>query len=83
MNAFLTFALYPITLFDGPAKFILFTIIPAALMGSVPASIVRNLTWNTLGGLFIGVATLLLASIFVFHLGLKRYESGSAIQIEV
>jgi ABC-2 type transport system permease protein len=83
MNAMLTFALYPISLFDGPAKFILFTIIPAALMGSVPASIIRNLTWNALGGLLLGVATLLLASIFIFHLGLKRYESGSAIQIEV
>jgi ABC-2 type transport system permease protein len=83
MNAILTFALYPISLFDGPAKFVLFTIIPAALMGSVPASLVRNLTVQNMVGLMAGALLVLSLGILVFHLGLKRYESGSAIQIEV
>ncbi len=83
MNAILTFALYPITLFDGPAKFVLFTIIPAALMGSLPASIVRNANWQSLVGLTFGAGLLLLLAILIFHLGLRRYESGSAIQVEV
>ncbi|RLD04880.1 MAG: hypothetical protein DRI56_10450 [Chloroflexota bacterium] len=83
MNAILTFALYPITLFNGPAKFLLFTIVPAALMGSVPASLARDLTWQNLGGLSLGAAILLGLAMVVFRLGLRRYESGSAIQIEV
>ena len=83
MNAMLTFALYPITLFNGPAKFLLFTIVPAALMGSVPASLVRDLTWQNLGGLSLGAVVLLGMAILIFHLGLRRYESGSAIQVEV
>jgi ABC-2 type transport system permease protein len=83
MNAILTFALYPISLFDGPAKFVLFSLIPAALMGSVPASIVRNLTWQNMIGLIFGALSVLGLAIFVFYRGLRRYESGSAIQVEV
>jgi ABC-2 type transport system permease protein len=83
MNAILTFALYPISLFEGPAKFILFSIIPAALLGSIPASIVRGITWNNLFILFIGAIILLFVALFIFRFGLSRYESGSAIQVEV
>ncbi len=83
LNAMLTFALYPIRLFDGPAKFLLFTIIPAALMGALPAALVQRLTWQNLGGLALGAALLLLLSMLIFRAGLRRYESGSAIQVEV
>jgi ABC-2 type transport system permease protein len=83
MNAILTFALYPITLFNGPAKFILFSLIPAALVGSLPASLIRELNWQNFLILVAGAFCLLGLAIFVFHRGLRRYESGSAIQIEV
>ena len=36
-NAIVTFSLYPITLFDGTAKLLLFTLIPAAFIGALPA----------------------------------------------
>ncbi len=74
MNAILTFALYPISLFDGPAKFILFSLIPAALVGSVPASLVRHLTWQNVLTLIVGAIILLGMAIMVFHRGLRRYE---------
>ena len=83
LNAMLTFGIYPITLFDTYAKFILFTIIPAALMGAVPAEFTREFSWETLAELLVGAVLFLLIAIAVFHLGLKRYESGSAIQVEV
>jgi len=83
MNAILTFALYPISLFDGPAKFILFTLIPAALMGSLPASLVRDLTLQNILGLVLGAFLALGLAVLIFHRGLRRYESGSAIQVEV
>jgi ABC-2 type transport system permease protein len=83
VNAILTFGIYPITLFDASAKFILFTIIPAALMGAVPGDFVRAFTWNTLGELLVGAAVFLYLAITVFRIGLRRYESGSAIQVEV
>jgi ABC-2 type transport system permease protein len=82
-NAMISFALYPISLFDNPAKLILFTLIPAALMGAVPATLVRTFTWSTLGQLTLGAAIFLGLAIFIFYAGLRRYESGSAIQTEV
>lgn len=83
LNAMITFGIYPITLFDNYAKLILFTIIPAALMGALPGEFVRAFTWQTLAQLLLGAMIFLGLAITVFRLGLKRYESGSAIQIEV
>lgn len=83
INAMVTFALYPITLFNNPAKLILFVIIPAAFMGAVPAGFVRTFSWSTLGLMFMAAVGFLALALFLFYLGLRRYESGSAIQVEV
>ena len=82
-NALLTFGIYPITLFDNYAKLILFTIIPAALVGAVPAAFVSSFSWRTLVELLVGAFIFLFLAVTVFRIGLKRYESGSAIQVEV
>ena len=76
-------AIYPITLFDNAAKLVLFTLIPAALMGAVPAEFVRNFTWGTLAQITLGAIVFLFIAVAVFRLGLRRYESGSGIQVEV
>lgn len=83
LNAMITFGIYPTTLFDGYAKLILFTLIPAAFMGALPAEFIRAFTWQTLGQLLLGAIVFLCAAVAFFRLGLKRYESGSAIQVEV
>jgi len=83
LNALVTFGIYPITLFDNYAKIILFTVIPAALIGAVPAEFIREFTWQSLAELLIGAVIFLFIAVTVFRLGLKRYESGSAIQVEV
>jgi len=83
LNAMITFAIYPITLFDNAAKLLLFTLIPAALIGAVPAEFVRGFTWITLGKLTLGAFASLFLAVGIFQLGLRRYESGSAIQVEV
>jgi ABC-2 type transport system permease protein len=83
LNALITFGIYPITLFDNYAKLILFTLIPAALIGAVPADFIRGASWQSLAELLAGAVIFLLIAVYVFRLGLKRYESGSAIQVEV
>ncbi|MCC7117281.1 MAG: ABC-2 family transporter protein [Anaerolineales bacterium] len=83
LNAMLTFGIYPITLFDNYAKIILFTLIPAALMGAIPAEFIRAFTWQSLSQMLIGAIGFIGLAVFVFNRGLKRYESGSAIQVEV
>lgn len=82
-NAIITFGIYPITLFDNYAKLILFTLIPAALVGAIPAEFVTSFTWGSLAQLLVGAVVFLALAIALFNLGLKRYESGSAIQVEV
>ena len=82
-NALITFSLYPITMFDGVARFLLFTILPAAFIGAVPAEFVRSFSWMTLGQLLLVTAIFLTLAIGIFHRGLRQYESGSAIQTQV
>jgi len=82
-NAILTFGIYPATIFDTYAKLILFTIIPSALVGAVPAEFINTASWKSLFELLIGASIFLTIAVTVFNIGLKRYESGSAIQVEV
>jgi ABC-2 type transport system permease protein len=83
VNAILTFSIYPITLFDGTAKFILFTILPAAFMGALPAELVRDFSWSRLAQLLVVALGLLALAVHTFRRGLRRYESGSAIQSQI
>jgi ABC-2 type transport system permease protein len=83
MNAILTFSIYPISLFDGTAKFLLFTVLPAAFMGALPAELVRSFSWLRLAQLLAAALGLLALALFVFRRGLRRYESGSAIQSQI
>jgi ABC-2 type transport system permease protein len=83
INAIITFAIYPVTLFDNLAKLILFTLIPAALMGALPAQFVHTFALNTLTEISLGSLVFLAVAVAVFRLGLRRYESGSGIQVEV
>jgi ABC-2 type transport system permease protein len=83
VNAMVTFGIYPITLFDNYAKLILFTIIPAAFVGAVPAEFIRSFTWQSLAEMLAGAVVFLFLAVNIFRLGLRRYESGSAIQVEV
>jgi ABC-2 type transport system permease protein len=83
VNAMITFGIYPITIFDNYAKLILFTLIPAAFVGAVPAEFIRAFTWQTLAELLAGAIVFLFLAVSLFRLGLRRYESGSGIQVEV
>ncbi|MDH5506178.1 MAG: ABC-2 family transporter protein [Anaerolineae bacterium] len=82
-NAIITFSLYPITLFDGTAKLLLLTLIPAAFVGAIPAELVRGFSWQSFGQLFAAAIFFFSLAVFVFHRGLRRYESGSAIQVQL
>ena len=83
VNAIVTFAIYPITLFDQTAKVLLFTLIPAAFMGAIPAAFVRGFSWALLGQMALASVGFMALALLLFRLGLRHYESGSAIQVEV
>lgn len=82
-NALLTFALYPNTLFSGAARVLLFTLIPAGFIGAVPLEIVKRSSGPLLLALW-GVAVLVWGvATAVFYTGLQRYESGSALNVNI
>jgi ABC-2 type transport system permease protein len=82
-NALITFSLYPMGLFQGVIRLVLFTLIPSAFIGAVPVEIVETHS-VTLLGVLAGAALAGLAILnVVFRLGLRRYESGSALNVNI
>ena len=76
-NAIIIFASYPVDLFSGGIKILLFTAVPAAFVTGLPANLVRHFDLGTAVLLLaVAVGASLLAR-FVFALGLRRYSSGS------
>lgn len=82
-QAIVTFALYPNTLFSGFSRLILYTLIPAGFIGAVPVNIIKGHDLTLLLGL-VGVAVAIwsVATAF-FYFSLRRYESGSAINVNI
>lgn len=76
-EATITFALYPEPLFGGALRLVLFTLLPAGLVGYLPVRVLREAT--PLGVLQLCGAALVyvLLAIWVFGRGLRRYSSGS------
>jgi ABC-2 type transport system permease protein len=79
----LTFAMYPSDIFQGAIRFLLLTLLPAALVGVMPLSVVRGLDVGGLAVLAGAAAVTTAISAATFYIGLRRYESGSAINVNV
>lgn len=82
-QALVTFALYPNTLFSGASRLLLYTLIPAGFVGAMPVEIVKQREPTLLLGLLGAAVAVWLAATAVFYLGLRRYESGNAINVNV
>ena len=73
----LFFSLYPDTLFTGPLRWILFTIVPAGFVGYLPADLIRSPDLWTALEIALGVTTYAAIAAWVFQRGLRAYSSGS------
>ena len=76
-QAIILLASYPVDMFSGVTKVLLYTAVPAAFVSAVPARLVEHFDpWLASG--FLGVAALLAAAAgAMFSLGLRRYTSSS------
>jgi ABC-2 type transport system permease protein len=79
--ALITFSTYPMSLFDGFAKIILFTLIPAAFISGLPIEALRNLNFGQAGLACAGAVAVLALGVGAFYLGLRRYESGNLLEM--
>lgn len=76
-HSMLLLGAYPVDLFAGTVRVLLFTVVPAAFIAAVPARLIDDLDPGralALGGV---AATFAVAAVATFTLGLRRYTSGS------
>ncbi len=76
-NALLLLASYPLDFFGGPVRVLLFTIVPAAFITGVPVSLMRHFAPGQFALIVAAAAILIALAWSTFHLGLRRYSSGS------
>jgi ABC-2 type transport system permease protein len=81
INALITFGLYPIEIFPSAVQWLLYTLIPAAFVGSMPAGLLTDFRWERLGLMLAFTVGLMLVARFVFQWGLRRYESGNLVVV--
>jgi len=81
INALITFSLYPVEIFPGVVRVLLYTLIPAAFVGSMPAGLLSDFSWERLATLVAFTAGITLVARWVFRWGLRRYESGNLVTV--
>jgi ABC-2 type transport system permease protein len=76
-DALFLFALYPTNIYSGVLQIVMFTLIPAGVIGYLPVELIRNFSWLRLALLISSSLTFFGIAFIVFYSGLKRYESGN------
>lgn len=82
VGALVTFATYPMGIFSGVVRVMLFTIIPAGFISFVPLQLLHRFTWPMSGAMLGFTLLIVLGAAGFFHLGLKRYESGNLMGMQ-
>jgi ABC-2 type transport system permease protein len=76
-HSILMFASYPVDIFTGAMKVLLYTAVPAGFVSAVPARIVEEPSAGLVSGLLVAAAVIGVAAWVTFTAGLRRYTSGS------
>lgn len=82
-ESILTFALYPEGLFVGPTRWMLYTLIPAGFVTYIPVRLIRNPDPVELSGYLVVALGFAVFARRFFQRGLRRYESGNQIVVQV
>jgi len=81
-NALITFATYPMNLFSGVVRLMLFTVIPAGFISFIPLQLLHQFTLPLLGGMIGFTVLIVLIAVAIFEYGLRRYESGNLMGMQ-
>lgn len=71
------FGTWPAPIYSGAVKVVIFTVVPVGFLSYLPVEFLTTFNWSAGAMAIAGIMTLFLVSLFVFHIGLKRYESGN------
>ncbi len=81
-GALITFSTYPMSIFNGAVRVLLFTLLPAGFISFVPLQLLHQFTWPLMALMVGATALIVLAAVGVFELGLRRYESGNLLGMQ-
>lgn len=81
-GALVSFSTYPMDIFQGAVRLLLFTVIPAGFISFIPLQLLHQFSWPLLGTLVGFTALFTVIAVGVFHLGLRRYESGNLMGMQ-
>jgi ABC-2 type transport system permease protein len=76
-QAILILASYPLDIFAGATKLLLFTAVPAAFVTGLPSRLLDDFRWSTAAATVGAAAAFLALGAVLFHAGMKRYSSGA------
>lgn len=76
-QALLMLSSYPIDIFGGAVRLLLFTAVPAAFVSGLPTRLVDDFSPGLAGTMVAVAGAFALAAYAVFSAGLRRYRSGS------
>lgn len=76
-NALLLFSSYPVDVFAGMTKIFLYAVVPAGFISVTPANLITEFQWRWAAASLGMAGAMVAAGVIVFHLGLRRYTSGS------
>lgn len=77
----ITFGMYPLTSFSGAIKILICSLLPAFIIFGLPVRILQHFNGYDLVTLIAAIGLLLSLGVVLFNVGLRRYESGSLMQI--
>lgn len=81
--AMVTFVTYPIDIFKGFTKVLLFIALPAGFISSMPITLFKSFNALYFSLTLFATAGFVALALFVFYRGLKRYESGNMITLRM
>lgn len=81
--AMVTFTTYPIDIFHGVTRVLLFVVLPAGFVSSMPITFFKNFSWSFTGLTLVAILFFLCVAVWVFYKGLRRYESGNMITLRM
>lgn len=82
INAMIHFSTYPISIFEGFTRLLLFTVLPAGFLSSIPVRVIRQFDPGFFALLCMVAVLFALLAVVLFRVGLRRYESGNLIQLQ-
>lgn len=82
LGALISFSTYPMDIFHGGVRLLLFTLVPAGFISFVPLQLLHRFTWLLFAAMCGFVLLICLAAVGCFQLGLRRYESGNLMGMQ-